>query len=358
MVGHGRSRPSCTCFPTPRTGGWTLDAAGPYPRGSPRWARPSRPRAPGRARGTRRSSCTTATTASALIARGSVSVAQDRLHDERRVVGRAAPVGEREHVLEADPDLAAAAARRRRAPPRSPAPTPWCRRGARTTARVQRGVDLARHRDRLARRSPSAARRARAGTWQRRSAEPRPSRQRSRARVHTPASIPIPRAASSVGELAPALLGQVERDEVRQLGPARRSAAARASTSPPVIHSPVESEISIPGAAARSARTAAATSAASSDSWPSRVARVGVERRRARGDARSRGLGAARPASAGRPAVAVAVQAGLEDHAPGSARRRRAAPRRSGTSSACRRSGISASAAAKLPTSPPAVESA
>ena len=113
-------------------------------------------------------------------------------------------------------------------------------------------------------------------------------------------------------------------------------AAARASTSPPVIHRPVVSEIST--RSGRSARTTAAVAAGSSVSWPSASRGwAWIETAPARDTGtRVRGQLLRRERDA---RVAVAVQAGLEEAMPPGRTPRPAAPRRSGTSSACRPAG-------------------
>ena len=183
------------------------------------------------------------------------------------------------------------------------------------------------------------------------------SREHSASRaVQTPASIPIPRSASCVGQLAPALLGQVQRDEVRTLGPLRDRPRPRVDVAAGDPQPGRERDLHAgTAAAARGPRRRCARG--SSVSCPSGVARV---RRGATPRPRRRTRAPPRASSSGERGTPVSrspFRQAWRTMPPGRTPRP-AAPRRSGTSSACRPSGISASAAAKLPTSPPAVDSA
>ena len=268
----------------------------------------------------------------ALAARARSGVAQDGLHDERRVVGSAAPVGEREDVLEADPDLAADRHGGVEHRPGGRA----LRRGAaaargRTTrssaASMSRAIATAS--SAFSERGSTSTRR----TWTPLSARISASRGRPHARLD-----PDPARGDQLGQLAPALLGQVERDEVRRGGPAREISRARASTSPPVIHSPVENESSMPGAAARSARTAAAMSRGVERLVAVAVARVRVQRAPR---PRRRTPAPRPPAPSGERGTPVSwspFRQAWRTMPPGR-RRGPAAARRPGTSSACRPTG-------------------
>ena len=203
----------------------------------------------------------------------------------------------------------ARAARRRRAPPRSPGRRRDAGAGrslppSSSTASISSAIAIA-----------SAELSERGSTSTRRTWSPLASRSSAPAAVHTPASIPIPCAAStSASSRQPSSLRLSETRSGHSVHAV--TARSRASTSPAVIQSPVESETSTPrgpqlahrgGDVHRFQRLV-----------PVRVTRVRVERRRARRDARPRLraqlLGRARDAG-----LAVPVQAGLEDHAFGSA---------------------------------------
>ena len=123
-----------------------------------------------------------------------------------------------------------------------------------------------------------------------------------------------------------------------------------------MIQIPVEIEISIPGAASRIAVDRRGDVRRVERLVAVAVTRVGVQRGGAGGHARARRLGQLRRRT--RDArLAVAVQAGLEDHAIGA----EIAANRSAQMRNVQRvptHGIRASVAAKLPTSPPAVPSA
>ena len=140
------------------------------------------------------------------------------------------------------------------------------------------------------------------------------------------------------------------------LGPAPRSPRARASTSPPVIQSPVEQRDLDARRRRRAARARRRRCAAgSSVSWPSRVARVGVQRRRRPRRRTPARLGAAPRASAGRPSR------GRRSGRPGGPCHRgghRGQQRRADQERPARAdpAGSARASAAKLPTSPPAVD--
>ena len=131
-------------------------------------------------------------------------------------------------------------------------------------------------------------------------------------------------------------------------------AAARASTSPPVIHRPVVSEIST--RSGRNARTTAAVAAGSSVSWPSASRgwawiETAPALMQARASAASSSGVSGTPASRSPFRQAWRIHATGADTAASNAAQIRNVQR-------VPTSGISASAATKLPTSPPAVDSA
>ena len=206
-------------LPHATTGGWTLDAAG---NGAGVVRDPERGRAgraaAGRARArTRRSTCTIATTASAAVRRGASAVAQDRLL-RRAPRCRAARRPSGSVVTSSRPIRISRPCGHGRVEDR-----PGRRADAVMQARVGMPAASSTTSISSAIATASAAFSERGSTSTRRTWTPATRQQvlgglGSRA-VHTPASIPIPRAASTSGQLAPALLAQVQRDEVGPLGP-------------------------------------------------------------------------------------------------------------------------------------------
>ena len=269
------------------------------------------------------------------------SVVQTGRDQERGVVRRKAPVAQRQHVLEPIRSRARGPGRVddriRRKPVAVMQPRRRDRRG------VERRVDLAPRPRPPPRRSPSAARRgsgAPAGGGGCRATRP-PHTATSPLAASVSASSPPERrprsrslARRAAAQLVPALLGEVQRDmSGRSVQP---GSPRRASTSPPgsTARSTARSRSA---AAARIARTAAAMCARLERLVPSLVARVGVHRAGAGGDARPRVRGQlvrrARDAGARSP-FRQAWRTMPPARTP-----RPAAPRRSGTSSACRPAG-------------------
>ena len=119
-----------------------------------------------------------------------------------------------------------------------------------------------------------------------------------------------------LGQLRPALLGHVDRDAGRGARSSRRSPAARASRSP--LRDPQPGGERELGARrrARMARTASAIGPGSSVSSPS-ASRGWQWMERAPAATQLAAASASSAGVRGTPAVAVAVQAGLEEHAPG-----------------------------------------
>ena len=211
---------------------------------------------------------------------------------------------------------------------------------------VERGVDLARQRDRLvgvlrARLDEDAMHRRVMARPARPCPRSRPGRSRRaprrRARSRRPASIPIPRSASSA---ASSRQPSSERFSETRSGRSVHSEIARGAGVDVAARDPEPGrERDLDARRGRAQRaTAAAMSAGSSVSWPSASRGWACSETRAGGDARRAPSAASSAGVSGTPASRSPFRQAWRTMPPGRTPRR-AAPRRSGTSSACRPAG-------------------